>query len=119
MNIKVKIALFTVVALMAGSMPALSQQRMSGWVWFPEEATPFAYSVNEAGWLYLPETATPIWFYNFGTSQWLSEGPVKWVWIQYPFMYVADGGVWAYVLVPPEGAWVYHFGAGTWEKLTR
>ena len=88
---------------------------LSGLVWMVS-GTDFGYSLEEGNFVYFLSSG-PVWYYNFTTGLWDSEGPADLVYVDWPFMYeIATGSFW-FVLPPVSGLWVYHFSTGQWGFL--
>jgi len=88
-----------------------------GWVWMLSGGD-FGYSLNEDDSVYFL-SFWPVWYYNFTTGVWHSEGPVDLIFIDWPFFYESDTSTLWFVLPPESGLWVYHFCSGLWELLPR
>ena len=86
-----------------------------GWV-LMESGGDFGYSLNEDDSVYFL-SFWPVWYYNFTTGVWYSEGPVDWFYVDWPFYHESDTGDLWFVLPPESGLWVYHFSTGEWELL--
>ena len=90
---------------------------LSGLVWMVS-GSDFGYSLEEGNFVYFLSLG-PVWYYNFTTGLWDSEGPAGLVYVDWPFMYeIATGSLW-FVLPPVSGLWVYHFSTSQWEFLPR
>jgi len=85
---------------------------LSGWVWM-ESSSDFGYSLDEGDLLYF-YSSEPVWYYNFTTSLWNTEGPNNWIYVDWPFIYELDTGDLWFALPPVDGLWVYHFSTSQW-----
>lgn len=90
----------------------------SGWIYMPQGAPDFAYSVDEDDLLYF-YSFNFVQSFNLATGGWITHMPIGWVYIQWPFYYELDPGTPWFALPPESGILLYHFSTGEIEILPR
>jgi len=89
---------------------------LSGWIYMPPDVPDIGYSLNEDNLIYY-YSSEPVWYYNFTTGLWDTDGPVSWIYVDWPFIYESDTDTYWFAYPPVDGLWVYHFSTDQWEQL--
>jgi len=91
---------------------------LSGWVFLAGGSSDIGYSLDEDSLLYF-YASEPILTYNITIGEWVPDGPVDWIYMNWPFVYDLDTDTLMFILPPESGLWVYHFSTGEWTVLPR
>ena len=91
---------------------------LSGWVYMPQDAPDFGYSLDEGDLLFF-YSFDFVQSFNLTTGGWSMHMPTDWVYFYWPFYYELLPGTLWFALPPVGGIGVYHFSTGQWEILPR
>jgi len=87
-----------------------------GWIYMPQDAPDFGYSLNEDDLVYF-YSWNFVQSLNTTTGVWSTHMPIGWIYVDWPFYYELDLGISWFAWPPVDGLWVYHFITGAWEVL--
>ena len=100
------------------NLSVVSAPAFSGWVFMPQGAPDFGYSLDEGDLVYF-YSFDFVQSFNLATGGWIIYRPIGWVYIEWPFYYELDTGSLWFALPPASGILLYHFSTGQWEVLPR